>query len=392
MRIAFFTECFRPTRNGVVVSVETFAQQLTEMGHEVHVFAPRVASYPDVGSYAVHRFPSLIYPPIPDYPLAFPYSLSHFRRFQALGFDLVHAQSPWLLGRAAAYLARRCRLPLVMTYHTAFEQYLHYLPAAPTFTRPVGWWLLRRYAAVCDLVLAPSPEVAAALRGRGALAATVETLPTGVEVDWIAQGCGRRARKWLELASEDRLLLYVGRMAPEKNVEFLLRSLAPLLRERKDTYLVCVGGGWSLASLGALAAELGVADRIRFVGAVPREAVRHFLAASDLFVFASLTETQGLVIAEALAAGLPIVALDGPGVSSAITGREGFLCPPIAEVFHDRVAQLLNDDTLRGEMGRAARVRAADFSARHFAEELIGHYETVIRRRAVLTRLRPPLD
>jgi glycosyltransferase involved in cell wall biosynthesis len=138
-----------------------------------------------------------------------------FQRFAQGRFELIHMHSPWLVARAALLQARRHRLPLVFTYHTTFDQYLHYIPLSPVFVRPLAWAVLRRTVRACDRVLAPSPEVAAALTRGGLAGTTVHTLPTGINVAQVAAGCRARGREWLRLGSEAEVLMYVGRIAPE---------------------------------------------------------------------------------------------------------------------------------------------------------------------------------
>lgn len=382
MKIAFFSECFRPTRNGVVVSVETFAHQLNALGHEVSIFAPRFATYRDDSDLVVHRFPSVPWPPVLDYPLTVPLSPRQFRKFDALAVDIVHAHNPWLIGRAAAYLARRRRKPLVLTYHTMFSQYMHYIPAAPVFARPIMLYLLRHYSSYCDLVIAPSDQVANSLTQPGGVSSRVVTLPTGVDVDWIARGDRDAGRRRFRIPPDAKVLVYVGRVAVEKNIDFLLTAVAAAIRQRPDTHLIIVGGGPHLCYALPLAESLGIADRAHFTGSVPREEVRNYLAAADVFVFASQTETQGIVVVEALAAGLPVVAVEATGVSSAVTDNvEGLLCPCDESAFALQLLRLLNDPDLRGTMSAAARARAYDFSARKSAQQLVRYYEEVIDRR-----------
>jgi len=380
MNVAFFCECFRPLRNGVVTSIETFRHQLTRLGHRVHIFAPEFPGYRNHDE-DVYRFPSFTFPHVKDYPVAFPFAPRLTLAFRRLPVDIVHAQSPWWLGRLGAYLARRRNLPLVLTYHTLVTEYLHYIPLPRRIVKPALLALLRQYCNASDLVIVPTESIGDVLREQG-VTTRIVPLPTGVDVAHIAQGNRQMIRDKYRLAPHTLALIYVGRMAFEKSVDFLLYAVAKPLRERENVVLFLVGSGPYEENVKAIAQQLGIAHKVIFVGSVPHDDVRHYLAASDIFVFASRTETQGIVIAEAMAAGLPCVAVDAYGVSTVLShGVDGFLTIPDVHAFTLSLETLLDSPTLRQQFADNARRNARKFSAESSARRLVSLYEEVIENR-----------
>ena len=384
MKIAFFCDSYLPTTNGVATSARTTAQELRSRGHRVVIFAPRFQGFedddPDVVRFAAgHWFKAR------DFPVAWPFASRvaprTAMRFRRERFDVVHAHSPFVLGNLGASWARFHFLPLVWTFHTLYHHYAHYSITPPQASRAYILWRVRRMLEKCDRVIAPSNSVERVIQKLSPGAPT-QVLPTGVDVARFSGGNRESTRQKLGLSRGEIALLYVGRLAPEKNLAFLLRAVAPVLKNHAAK-LVLVGGGSSMDSLQEGANKLGIADKVLFPGFVEPAQMPDYYAASDIFTFASRTETQGLSIAEALCAGLPAVVVNAMGAAEAVEpDGDGFLVPPQEARFRDAVTQLVVDETLRRAMSLRARERAAGFSKERRTGELLALYSEVIAENA----------
>jgi len=372
MRVGLFTEIYRPVINGVVASVEALASGLQARGHKVFCFAPSMpGSARSEGD--VHRIPSLPLPVRTPYRLTLPLVS---RRVNAVikGLSVIHAHSPFVTGWMGMRYARRYGMPLVYTYHTQLEAYVHYVPFDAKATRFAANRLTRTFANLADAVIAPTPAMAARLRELG-VTVRIETVPTGIDVALF--GAGRRredVRERIGVRPEDRLLLAVGRLAKEKNLPLLFEALART--NDPSTKLVIAGDGPFRAELEQLARTLGVFERSRFLGFVSRQDLPDLYASADAFVMASTTETQGIVQAEALAAGTAVIAADAPQ-NRDVLGSAGLLVPPTAQAFADAFAQV--PSLPEPARAAAARQAAKRFSIQDQIDRTLALYESLIR-------------
>jgi 1,2-diacylglycerol 3-alpha-glucosyltransferase len=303
-------------------------------------------------------------------------------RFAREKFDIVHSHSPFTLGMLGARWARRHDIPLVFTFHTLYHRYLHYVPAPHTWTRSgvVAW--VRYYCGLCDHVLTPSRAVSHIVaRLQPHVARSV--LPTGIDVARFRSGNRQATRARLGLNENEVALLYVGRMVEEKNLIFLMRALAPLLRcEYSHARLLLVGGGPDFDDLQNVAHGLGIGERVVWTGFVDPQNTPDYYAAADVFVFASRTETQGLSIAEALAAGLPGVVVNAMGAAECLTdGEDGYVVAPHEDAFRAATQRLVCDSDLRKQMALAARRKAENLSRERRVDELLAIYQQLAQQR-----------
>jgi 1,2-diacylglycerol 3-alpha-glucosyltransferase len=374
MRVALFTNNYLPFRGGVTTSVETLRQGLHALDHEGWIFAPAANSSVADPPW-VFRYPSIPAPTYPGFALALPFSPRLSRTARALNPDIVHAQHPFLLGPVARRFARHQRRPLVFTYHTRYEKYAHYVPLPERFVATLAVRLSCRFADSANLVVAPSTRIAAMLRARG-VTAPVAVVPTGVPLDLFCPGDRRQARRALGLTDDARLCLYVGRLDREKSVDRIIDAFGLIADALPDARLLLVGQGTHEAAARSRAAASPAGARIHFQGGVPREALPAFYRAADLFLFTSETETQGLVLAEAHACGLPAVAVRASGVDEVVRdGETGLLTKADAGELADAAIGLLLDPERRRTMARAARAYVErDFSAARQVETMVGHY------------------
>src|SRR5262245_42779074 len=329
MRVALFTNNYLPFRGGVTTSVETLRRGLEDLGHRAWVFAPAPGSaFADPPG--VFRYPSIPAPTYPGFSLPVPVSRRLARRVRELRVDLIHAQHPFLLGVTARRLARRLRVPLVFTYHTRYEKYAHYVPLPDRVVAPLAVRLSCRFAAGADVVVAPSARIATMLRDRR-VTAPVVVVATGVELTRFRPGERATARARLGLPPDGLLCLYVGRLDREKSVEQVLDAFTLIAGDIPSARLLLVGQGSHGDALRRRAERSPARARIHFWGALPQDALPPYYQSADLFLFASETETQGLVLAEAHACGLPAVAVRASGVEEVVAdGETGVLTKPDA--------------------------------------------------------------
>ncbi len=355
LRIGFFTEVHRPVVNGVVASVEGLAQGLRSRGHEVYCFAPRMPGDNGEGD-VFFRMPSLPLPVKTPYRLTVPVVGRRSVRSVIKRLHVVHVHSPFVTGWMGLRYARRYGMPVLYTYHTQLEAYSHYVPFDATATRFATETLTRTFGNSVDAVVVPTNAMLNRLREIG-VTSRIAVVPSGIDVEFF--GSGRRDEGLRDSLRADRggsVALFVGRLAKEKSVDVLLRALARA--RRSSATLVIAGEGPAREELELLARELNVSGRVRFLGEVSRERLPDLYASSDAFVFSSTSETQGLVLAEALAAGLHVTAAKAPQ-NRDVLGSAGTLVPAAAEAFCTFFESLQPSDGTEAATSRAAAARFA---------------------------------
>lgn len=351
LHVMMLSDVYFPRVNGVSTSIQTFRGTLAEFGVRVTVVAPE---YPGTDSEAdaaadILRLPSRTIPLDPEDRLMRWNSLADLdRRLASADFDVVHVQTPFAAHYAGLRLARARGIPCIATYHTHFEEYLfHYVRFLPkSVLRLAARALARQQCNALDAVVVPSQPMAATLRDYG-VGKPLHVIPTGLPESQFLRGDGQRFRQAWDIAPERKVALFVGRAAFEKNIGFLLEMTALARRQRPHLMLVIAGEGPALPALRRQAAALRIEDHVRFVGYLPRDgALRDCYAAADVFTFASLTETQGLVLLEAMAIGLPVLAIPALGAAEIIKpGRGAIAAAETPEGFAEQLVGLLNRPT-----------------------------------------------
>lgn len=377
-RIAMCSESYLPRISGVVHSLRAVTGALRARGHRVIIAAPHFPGYRDADPDVV-RFPSLRPPHQPDFPLALPYAPAAWRRLTAEAFDVVHTHSPFLMGAAARRLAAQQRVPLVFTHHTLYDEYTHYAPfISRRLSAPAVRAYVSRYANRCAAVVVPSAWMADRLRRQG-VTTRIAVVPTGVmDPDLFRSLDPSGVRAAYGIPAGRPLLVTASRLAREKSVDLVIRAFARLAAGREAALLV-IGGGPQQAALRELAADLGVAERTVFTGLLPHRRALECVAAGDLFLYASQTETQGLVVIEAMAAGVPVVAVAAGGVTEAVRdAAAGELVPPDPEAIAARASGLLDDPERRRRLGRAGEAAARAYLPEAVTERLVDLYASVI--------------
>ena len=384
MKILLTTDTWTPTINGVVTSTAALRTELQARGHEVRVLtlAGSSRTYTEDGvTYLGSLDAGLIYP---GARLRAPALNGALHDLAAWSPDVVHSQCEFSTFAPARQLAKTAGAPLLHTYHTVYEDYTHYFSPSRRMGRCLAQLFTRSICAACDAVIAPTPKIQWLLTGYG-VRCPVEVIPTGLDLDRFAAQPDSALRAALDLPSDEPVLLYLGRLAKEKNIAELIGALPQIDRG----VLLIVGDGPERPALEAQAQALGVAHRVRFAGmAAPAEVPRYY-ALADAFVSASTSEAQGLTYIEALAAGLPLLCRDDPCVRTLITpGQDGWVYRTGAELM--ALANALPWGPAAAPLRQKARQAAAPYARQAFGAAVEALYRRTILDKTAAPRAARP--
>jgi len=378
LRVLFISDVYFPRVNGVSTSIRTFRDDLVKCGVQTTLVAPDYATPQDGPEPDIVRVPSGRVPGDPeDRRMRWGALKQALRALPGDAFDLVHIHTPFIAHYAGAWFAKRTATPCIATYHTFFEEYLHhYVPALP---RSLGRFAAKHFTrSQCRDVaglIAPSEPMREILQAYG-VTTPIHVLPTGLPADRFRAGDGQRFRNLIGLAPDRPLMTYVGRVAHEKNIEFLVKVFAEVRAKVPGTVFVIAGEGPARESLKQLVTRMGLAEDVRFVGYLDRNtALLDCYAAADVFVFASRTETQGLVLLEAMAQGTPVVSTAELGTKFVLKDGAGALVmPERVDEFAVAVARVLEDKGLRAMLAGSGREYSLTWSSLTMAQRLAEVY------------------
>lgn len=320
MNILILTNTFTPHVGGVARSVEAFTEEYRKRGHRVLIVAPEFTDMPQ-DEVDVMRINAIQNFNASDFSVALPIHSQLSETIDDFRPDVVHSQHPFLLGTTAFRLARRRELPLVFTHHTLYEQYTHYAPGDSPALKRFAIELATRYANLCDQVFAPSESIRDLLLERG-VSKPIAVVPTGVRLENFARGDGNAMRRELGIPADAFVVGHLGRLAPEKNLEFLTRAVVDFISRNSRAHFLVVGTGPFEDALRDAFSNSGMEAQLHIAGILQQQRLTDALHAMDLFAFASTSETQGMVLTEAMAAGLPVVALDAPGAREVVRDEQ----------------------------------------------------------------------
>lgn len=385
MKILFISDVYFPRVNGVSTSIRTFVGQLQELGHEVHLIAPDYGIATEDEAW-IKRIPSRkIYFDPEDRLMKYGLAIDKLIELRREKYELVHIHTPFIAHYLGQKLAHLLDVPCVETYHTFFEDYLHhYLPWIPRgMARGIARFISRRQCNGVDAIVAPSKPMLDVLRQYG-VKAKAEVIPTGLQAQSFAPADGNAFRQKHGIALDRPMMLYVGRVAFEKDIDFLLRMAVELREMQPEVLLVVAGEGPAEESLHKLSKELNLQENIKFIGYMDRNTeLNACYKAADVFVFSSKSETQGLVLIEAMAQGTPVVAIAELGTKSILIEGEGALIAPEDEVtFAERVNTLLQDKKVRNLLGAKARAYVEEkWTSRAQAERVVEFYQGMLAKK-----------
>ncbi len=376
MRIGLLVDAYKPVINGVINFVSLHKRALAAAGHEPWVITfGQTRDHDDEPN--VLRSPGL-----PLGSTGYYASAGYNRAVQRLlpTLDILHVHHPFVSGTLATRLSQRHRIPMVFTNHTRYDLYttehLRHLPPGPVDTVLASFfdW----YTRYCQVVIAPSAGIRSVLEKWG-MRCPVEVIPNGIELAHFDNPPWQSTRAAEGIPEDAVVAIFIGRMAPEKNVEFLLRAFAAARQEAPEAFLLIVGGGPELRRYQALAEALGIADRVRFTGAMPYTRVPGYLALADFFVTASVTEVHPLTVLEAMAAGRPVLGIDSPGISDTIIEDvNGFVVSNNLPALAGNMVRLFHDRVLRTRLAEGAAHTARRYDIQHTLQRHLTLYEQVL--------------
>ena len=386
MRILMITDVYFPRINGVSTSIKLFRQTLLSMGHEVTLIAPDYVTQPDQQDLDEHiiRVPSrrVILDP-EDRMMSKKYILSLLSNLKVQNFDLVHIHTPFVAHYAGLKLAKGMGVPCIETYHTFFEEYLyHYFSYAPkVLMRYLARMFTRRQCNNVDMLITPSTAMNEVMLGYG-VTTTIKIVPTGIELEELKSGGGSMFRKKYAIDENRPVLVYVGRVAHEKNIIFLLEMLSHLKETIADVLLIIAGEGPALNHVKIKVSDLGLAMNVLFVGYMSRDGeLQDCYCAGNGFVFASRTETQGLVLLEAMALGVPVVSTAVMGTKDILSPRKGALVTvEDKSIFAGEVQRLLQNPFLQARLATEAREYVKQWTATEMTGRLVNLYQDLMAK------------
>lgn len=388
MRIGIFTDTYPPYINGVSTSIVMLQKALEKLGHQVFVVTVNAKEHSYVYEDKIIRIPGIptgIY----DYRLTGIYPIRAINKIKAWDLDVIHSHTEFGVGTFARIIAKQLDIPLVHTYHTMYEDYVHYITKGyfDGTSKKIVAYLTKFY---CDKtaseLIVPTKKTYNLFKEKYHFDKDIYIVPTGIETERFHRENFTKAqildkRKSLGISNNDFVILFVGRLAKEKNVNFLLEQQKILNKKNKNLKLVIVGSGPDLEHFKTMSKKLKIDDTTIFTDKVPWEEIPIYYQIADVFVTASLTETQGLTLIEAIASSVPVVAINDSSFSDVIVdGLNGYLFDTKKQ-YRNYITELINDEDKRKYLSRQARVSSNNHSYKYFGERVLDVYKAATNGR-----------
>ena len=383
MKILFISDVYYPRINGVSTSIKSFKENLEQLGHEVRLIAPEYNNHLCSEKW-IKRVPSFQVPYDPEDRLMNYFELKKLKKWvESEKFDLIHIHTPFMAHYFGLNLRKTLSIPCIETYHTFFEDYLHhYIPWLPEkFGRRFARWVSRRQCNSVDGVVVPSKPMLDVLTQYG-IDKPMSVIPTGIDKHFLTKRNSDVFKLNYQLPMNKKILLYVGRVAKEKNIEFLLHVVKNISREYKDILLLITGEGPADKDLNLKIKEFGIHEFVKRLPYLDRgNELPQCYSAADVFVFSSKSETQGIVPLEAMAQGTPVVAIAEMGIASVIKNNEGaFATKDNLEEFVSCVKKLISNDKLHASQSKKAyKYVKENWAASVQAEKVVSFYKASIK-------------
>jgi 1,2-diacylglycerol 3-alpha-glucosyltransferase len=375
MNIGIFTDTYEPQINGVVTSIQTSIEYL-EKNHSIYVFCPNVK--PKVASTdTVWRFPSVVYPFQKEYRLVLPFN-KKLKRIKDLNLDILHIHTPFTMGNIGIKVAQKLNIPMIHTYHTFFEKYLHYFPILPeSWVYKYAKKESEKFCNQCDKIIVPTDEMRDQL-SKYDIKKELITIPSGINVYEPSNQEVVSFRK--AFMRESKLnCLFVGRIGLEKNIYFLIRAFSEIIRNVQNCHLTLIGDGPERATVEKKVASMGLSNNVTFTGYLDKKQVFSAYHAADLMLFPSKTETQGLTAVESIMCGTPVIGLNEMGVKNVVDNNaSGILTNESVSEYASAAIELLQNETLRKQMSRQAALLGQKYSYLSTNKKLEDLYKEVM--------------
>jgi 1,2-diacylglycerol 3-alpha-glucosyltransferase len=388
MKILLISDVYFPRVNGVSTSIKTFTQQMIQMGHEVHLIAPDYGVSTEDEAWITRVPARSIYFDPEDKLMKYSEVFKLLTQLKQQQYDVLHIHTPFVAHYAGLKLAKELNIPTVETYHTFFEDYLHcYLPWIPQFAaRGLARMVSRSQCNQVDRIVSPSQPMLDVLKSYG-VHTPLEVVATGLQESSFANADGQAFREKYDIPAKRPMLLYVGRVAFEKNISFLLEVHRLLIDEVPNALLLITGEGPAVHSLKQQVKSLGLQDNVQFIGYLDRYTeLNACYNAADIFVFSSKSETQGLVLLEAMAQATPVVAIAELGTASILVDDLGAKIATESEVdFVEKIHALLINHEERKALGlRGKEYAYTKWTSAVQTDRMLSLYGNVILEKAEL--------
>jgi len=376
MKIGFFTDAYPPQINGVATTVEELRGSLVARDHKVYIVVPSYPKYKDVCP-DVLRLKSVKLWRNPELRVSYMFPDRILQKVLSLDVDIVHGFSGGATPSLGLTLAKLKRKPYVFTYNTRWNKYTHYILKGKVIKPKAVEQMVKLYCNVCDHIIAPAPYVKEELISFG-VKKPITVIPNGVNIVKFKPFKNNDLKERLGLRESDKIALCVARLTKEKSLDFLIKTFARHSKDNPDTYFVIAGDGPERANLQKLITSLNVDKKIFLLGMIPYNDIPQIYNGADVFIFASQTETEGMIVPEAMSSGLPVLAVRDRVFEQFIeSGKDGFLVEKNEEVFNTHLEKLFNDDNLRTEMGKNARIKIEQFSLDEIAKRFENLYKQI---------------
>lgn len=381
MKIGMMADIYKPHVSGVTNYISLNKRFIEAQGHEVYIFTFGDKSIIEDEENVI-RSPGL---PVIDtgYYVNFRYQREARRLLQSM--DVVHVHHPFLSGTLAMRYCRPRNIPIVFTNHTRYDLYTHaYFPILPEgFGETAMKAYLPPFCRSCNMVIAPSKGIAEVMQGLG-IDTDIEVVPNGVDLEPFRQKSTPIERSQFKISEDTVVLIYIGRLGPEKNLTFLIRAYGGISEAFNNVQLVLVGDGPERENLQSLVGHMGLTERVHFTGLVPYQQIPQYLTMADIFVTASITEVHPLSLIEAMAAGRPVLGINSPGVGDTVeNGITGFLSSNNIASYTAKMVLMITDKDKRAQMGRQAFQRSENYSIRKTTQVMIQHYDRLIHSSSI---------
>lgn len=374
MKIIMVTDVYKPVINGVSFSTDIISTALRNDGHEVIIISPQYPHYTSEKDHLCLWSFTFLFDKQQRVALPLPRPLIHL--LKKTEWDIIHIHTPFSVGLLGLWLGKNKKAIKIFTYHTIFEEYTHYIPLPKKAMKWVAIKLSYYFCNACDGVIAPSLDIQSLLLSYG-VKKPIFVLPTPISSnDFDSDKNISPYENNFNCINKSKICLYVGRLAKEKNLEFLLLSFKRIHHKNNLTKLILIGNGPYMGALKKLVTKLELEQHVFFVGFIPRQQLSRWYQHAHLFLFTSTTETQGLSLSEALHFGLPAVIVDGPGTRDLITdGINGYIVDCNEEAFSQKSIALLQDDELRKKFSACAKQSVEKLYVRNVIQSLLKIYQ-----------------
>ena len=383
MRIGIFTDTYYPQVNGVVTSILMLEKELKNLGHDVYIFTTSNPKAKDL-SQNIFRLPSMPFVFLPTYRIAFFCSPKMLRKIKNFNLDIIHTQTEFSIGLFGKMVSKFLKIPMVHTYHTMYEDYVHYIANGYFFKPKAAQKFSKIFCNMAKTVIVPTQKTKDCLIDYG-VKKPIKIIPTGIELEKFRARITPEKiinlKKNLGLKADDFVILFLGRVAKEKSIDVLISQMPNIIKKVENAKLLIVGGGPYLEKLKSMSHDLFIDRNIFFTGEIPWQQINIYYRLADVFVTASTSETQGLTCIEAMASEIPVVCKNDPSVQNLIeNGKNGFLFDDGKELT-SIIYDLKQNQQLRENIIGHAKITVDNLSCNSFAKSIQNIYYQVIQNK-----------